>query len=137
MNELIEQLHAGAYACVIAGVAETRTFTGRGVSDLYRLLTQEPEFLRGALVADKVVGKGAAALMVLGGIAEVYTDLISTSAFELLRRYGPNVKVSYAKEVPFIWNRTRTGGCPVETLCGDVERPEEMLPLIARFLEGK
>ncbi|WP_347022329.1 DUF1893 domain-containing protein, partial [Bacteroides ovatus] len=38
-------------------------------------------------------------------------------------------------EVAFIWNRDRTGGCPVETMCSEVESVEEILPLIRDFLE--
>ena len=68
MEELINLLHTGGYSCVIDNEGKIRTFTQRGVADLYDLLTREPEFLKGALIADKVVGKGAAALMILGGI---------------------------------------------------------------------
>ena len=60
MEELINLLHTGGYSCVIANEGKIRTFTQRGVADLYDLLTREPEFLKGALIADKVVGKGAA-----------------------------------------------------------------------------
>ena len=70
MEKLINLLHTGGYSCTIANGGKIRTFTQRGVADLYDLLTQEPEFLKGALIADKVVGKGAAALMILGGIKE-------------------------------------------------------------------
>ena len=62
MEELINLLHTGGYSCVIDNEGKIRTFTQRGVADLYDLLTREPEFLKGALIADKVVGKGAAAL---------------------------------------------------------------------------
>ena len=127
MEELINLLHTGGYSCTIANGGKIRTFTQRGVADLYDLLTQEPEFLKGALIADKVVGKGAAALMILGGIKELYTDIISTKALELFRK--SDVKVD------FIWNRDRTGGCPVETMCSEVESAEEILPLIRDFLE--
>ena len=72
MEELINLLHTGGYSCTIANGGKIRTFTQRGVADLYDLLTQEPEFLKGALIADKVVGKGAAALMILGGIRIIY-----------------------------------------------------------------
>lgn len=65
MDELIRLLHEGGYSCVIRK-EEIRTFTQRGVADLYDLLNQHPAFLHGAQVADKVVGKAAAALMVLG-----------------------------------------------------------------------
>lgn len=133
MEELINLLHAGNYSCVIANKEKIRTFTQRGIADLYDLLLSEPDFLKEALIADKVVGKGAAALMILGGIKELYTDLISTKALELFRQW--NIEVSFAEEVPFIWNRDRTGGCPVETLCDNVESPADMLPLIRNFIE--
>ena len=93
MEKLINLLHTGGYSCTIANGGKIRTFTQRGVADLYDLLTQEPEFLKGALIADKVVGKGAAALMILGGIKELYTDIISTKALELFRK--SDVKVDF------------------------------------------
>lgn len=133
MEELINLLHSGGYSCVIANNGKVRTFTQRGVADLYDLLTQEPEFLKGALIADKVVGKGAAALIVLGGVKELYTDIVSSKAMELFRTSG--VKVGFAQEVPFIWNRDHTGWCPVETLCCEEESAEAILPLIRGFLE--
>ena len=100
MEELINLLHTGGYSCTIANKGEIRTFTQRGVADIYDLLTQEPEFLKGASIADKVVGKGAAALMILGGIKELYTDIISTKALELLQK--SDIKVGFTEKVPFI-----------------------------------
>lgn len=61
---------------------------------MFFLLENEPEFLLGAFVADKVVGKGAAALMVLGGVKHVYTDVISTPALDLFKTYGVEVSFS-------------------------------------------
>ena len=43
MEELINLLHTGGYSCTIANGGKIRTFTQRGVADLYDLLTQEPE----------------------------------------------------------------------------------------------
>ena len=133
MEELISLLHSGGYSCVIANGENIRTFTQRGVADLYDLLTQEPEFLKGARIADKVVGKGAAALMILGGIKELYTDIVSSKALDLFRE--SEVKVDFAQEVPFIWNRDHTGWCPVETLCSEEKSAEAILPLISEFLQ--
>lgn len=120
-------------SCVIRSGDETRIFRERGVKDLYRLLDTEPHFLRGALVADKVVGKGAAALMIAGGVAEIYAGVISTPARELLRQAG--IPVACRLEVPRIANRTGTGLCPVETLCAECLTAEECLPLIREFIE--
>ena len=121
MEELINLLHSGEYSCVIANEGKVRTFTQRGVADLYDLLTQEPDFLKGALIADKVVGK------------ELYTDIISSKAMDLFRT--SDVKVGFGQEVPFIWNRDRTGWCPVETMCSEEESAEAILPMIRDFLE--
>ena len=133
MKELIDLLRSGGYSCVLANEGKIRTFTQRGVADLYDLLTQEPEFLKGALIADKVVGKGAAALMILGGIKELYTDIVSSNAMDLFQT--SDVKVGFIQEVPFIWNRDHTGWCPVETMCSGEKSAEAILPLIRDFLE--
>jgi hypothetical protein len=133
-QRLIDRLHAERCSCVIRNGEQTRTFNERGVKDLYRLLTEEPELLRGAFVADKVVGKGAAALMILGSVEEVYTDVASTAALELFARHG--VEVECALEVPQIVNRARTGRCPVETLCLDCRTAEECLEPIRNFIRN-
>ena len=122
MEELINLLHSGGYSCVIANGDNIRTFTQRGVADLYDLLTQEPDFLKGASIADKVVG-----------IRELHTDIISSKALDLLR--SSDIKVHFVQEVPFIWNRDHTGWCPVETMCSEEESAEAILPLIHDFLE--
>ncbi len=132
-QQFIGLLHVEACSCVIANGGTTRICRERGLKDLYRLLTEEPELLDGAFVADKVVGKGAAALMILGGVTGLHADVISRPALELLDT-SP-VRVNYTLEVPRIVNRTRTGLCPVETLCRDCTDAAEALPLIRRFLD--
>lgn len=132
MEELIEKLHIGGYSCVIEKEGKIRTFTRRGVADLYDLYENEKEFMQGACIADKVIGKGAAALIALGKMKEVYTDVISTSALSVLREVG--IPVRYAEETPFIINRDKTGRCPLETACKDLNTPEEMYPAIQAFV---
>ncbi|MBR5812639.1 MAG: DUF1893 domain-containing protein [Alistipes sp.] len=126
-------LHREGCSCVITDGAEFRMFHQRGVKDLYDILSTQPELLRGAFIADKVVGKGAAALMILGGIDSLYTDTISEAALELFARY--NIEVKYDKLVPHIINRAGTGMCPVESLCEECGTAEECLPLIKDFIE--
>lgn len=130
-DNLMHILQSGHHSLVVAN-RETRTFNGRGVYDLYNLLTEVPGYLQGASVADKVVGKGAAALMILGSIREVYTGVISRSALDLLREAG--IKVEYAQCVPHIINRKGDGICPLETLCRDCKTAAECLPLIKEFV---
>ena len=132
-QELITQLHALQCSCIIHNNGATRTFHERGVKDLHRLLTQEPEILSGASLADKVVGKGAAALMIAGGVAWVYADVISQAAMELFEQ--SRVEVQYAEIVPNIINRAGTDICPVEKLCRDCQTAAECLPLIDKFIK--
>ena len=132
MDELIRLLNEGGYSCVVRHGDETRTFSRRGVADLYDLYRTDRDFLQGAWLADKVVGKGAAALMVLGGVARMWTRVISTPALSLLRNGG--VEVAFAEEVPCIINRTRTGRCPLETLCDMSDNPAALYPVIEGFV---
>ena len=155
MDELIDLLHNGRHSLVVRslGVAhgteatsganvahdahvacpKILTFDGRGVQDLYRLLKEHPEMLNGASVADKVVGKGAAALMILGKVQEVFAHLISTPAIALLKEAG--VSVRFNQEVPYIINRQGSGPCPVEALCQPCTSAEECWPKIEGFIE--
>ncbi len=132
-QELITQLHALQCSCIIRNNGTTRTFHERGVKDLHRLLMQEPEILSGASLADKVVGKGAAALMIVGEVAWVYADVISQAAMELFEQ--SRIEVQYGEIVPNIINRAGTDICPVEKLCRDCKTAAECLPLIDKFIK--
>lgn len=130
----IRRLRLEQCSCVIAKGCGQVVYRERGVKDLFRLLKERPEELSGAFVADKVVGKGAAALMVSGGVKEVYAGVISQAALRLLEDAGVKVEMEHC--VPHIINRSGTGICPVETLCGDSVTAEECLPLIENFMKS-
>lgn len=133
-DRLADILHFGNHSLVVEDTGGTvHVFDSRGVADLYALLHSQPELLKGANVADKVIGKGAAALMCLGGVAQVYTDVLSRPALELFAASGVE-DVMYDHLVPGIINRAGTGLCPVETLCLPCATPSECLPLIRGFI---
>ena len=132
METLIDILHRGGYSCVIRKGDDTRTFHQRGVADLWQLCQGEEHFLRGAHIADKVIGKGAAALMIYGGACEVYADVISHPALALLQEHG--IEVSYREVTDRIVNRRGDGLCPVETLCVDLNTIDEMVEAISNFI---
>ena len=108
-------------------------FHGRGVADLHRLLNTSPLLLEGSIVADKVVGKGAAALMAAGGVRAVYAHTISRPALEMLGQ--AHIPVAYGTVVPNIINRRGDDICPVEKLCAACATPAECLPLINEFID--
>ena len=119
----------------IAVVSNGEVFTSqeRGVKPLLHLLTEKKGFLKGASVADKVIGKAAALLMVLGEIKEVHTLIISEPAIKVFEKY--NISYFYDKKVDRIVNRTGDGLCPMETLCLDVEEPKEAFEKIMNFIK--
>ena len=123
ITELTEILEKEGCSCAIWGGGELTLCHRRGVADLYELLTSSPGKLCSALVADKIVGKGAAALMVIGGVSEIHAGVISQPALEMLR--AGRVTVTCGKCVPNIINREGTGICPVETLCLGCRTAEE------------
>jgi len=112
------------------------TFDGRGVADLYRLYSTTPEVLVGATVADRIVGRGAAALMVAGGVRQVYTDVVSEAALDMFAAH-PEVFVDYGTITDHIVNRRGDGPCPVEALTAPVSDPDECVRLIGGFLAKK
>jgi iron complex outermembrane receptor protein len=135
LEELKQTLSQGNHALAIYDQDEQlHTYDNKGVRDLYTLLTTEPQVLKGAMVADKVVGKGAAALMIVGGIAELHTHIISEPAIKLLELSG--IRYSFDEKVDHIENRDKTGWCPVETLCKDMPTAGQCVPLIANFIEN-
>lgn len=134
MDKLVEKLHQEGCSCVVSN-QEVRTFEKRGVDDLYELLTKEPGFLQGADVADRVVGKAVAAMLVKGGVKTVHADLISLSALMLLREAG--VETDYDQLVTYIKNTRLTDWCPVEALCYNEQTVDEILPVVQRFVEDK
>ena len=131
MEDLICLLHEGDHSLVVAN-GDVCTFDGRGVSDLYSLFKEDPGFLKGASIADKVVGKAAAALMILGEVKEIFADIISRPALDLFAR--SEVRVGYGTVVPHIINRTKTGWCPLETRCFDCFTSQDCFTQIEEFI---
>ena len=133
-KDLIELLHSTQCSCVVANEHSTLTFHERGVKDLHRLLHDVSQPLQGAYIADKVVGKGAAALMIAGGVKGVYADVMSRAALSLFET--STTSVEYGTLVDNIINRAGTDICPVEKLCKDCLTADECLPLISKFIES-
>lgn len=57
MESIIDILHKGGYSCVMKNREEVRTFTQRGVADLYDLYQADSAFMKGAAIADKVINR--------------------------------------------------------------------------------
>lgn len=107
-------------------------FRNPGVKDLYNLLATRPHALEGAYFADRVIGRGAALLLVLGRVERVYAQVISAEAFHVLQE--AEIKVDYDKLVSNIMNRDGTDICPVERLTMNIIQPKLAFERIREFL---
>ena len=136
MKQLIDILHKEGLTLVVKGADGTlHRFTQRGIKDLLALVTQQPSVLRQAMIADKAVGKAAAACMAVGGACQVHADVMSEPALELLRSHG--VTAQYDQLVDHIINRTGTDWCPMEKLSRDEDDPAAIIEKIKAFLSSR
>lgn len=124
----------------IRGVLSTASgqvieFHNPGVKDLFNIVSASRHKLAGALVADRVIGRGAALLLALGKVREVYAQVISSPAVKVLE--DASITVDYGTMVPNIINRDGTDMCPVEKLTMNISDPEEAFVKIKEFLISK
>ncbi len=131
--DLLAQLDTAKCSCIVRNKGITTQYSQRGVRDLYELVTTQPAVLRGAHVADKIIGKGAAALMVNGGVKRATTHVITTPALKMLQDAG--IEVAYEEEIPFVENRNKTGQCPLDERLQAVDSAQLCMPIIDQFIQ--
>ncbi len=129
MQELIDILHREACSLVVrAADGRLTTYNKPGVRDLIWLLDNEPDRLRGAHIADKVIGKAAAALLVQGGVVEAYADVLSRRALSLLEASG--MEYTCSQMVDAIVIPEGDSRCPLEQIVGDAQTAYEAEALL-------
>lgn len=133
-SELAELGRYGCSLVILRDGCEPVIRSGRGVADLYELYESGQRF-PGATVVDKVVGAGAAVLMVALGITRCITPVASCSAMAVFGRHG--VEAVPLDVVDNIINRAGTGRCPVEILLDGCSDLQEMIERIKSFLESR
>lgn len=135
MKQLINILHDEGLTLVVKSADGTlNRYSQRGVKDLLTLVTESPEVLHDALIADKAVGKAAAACMAVGGVRHVHADVMSEPALALLQAHG--VKAEYGQLVDHIINRAGTGWCPMEQLSRDIDDPATIIQKVKAFFNS-
>jgi len=107
---------------------------GTGIKPFLELVEEAGDRMRGAALADKIIGRTVAMACVDLGVESVYAGVISEAAEAELKRFG--VPFEYGRKVPRILNRDRSGLCPTEVLVDEAASPEEALPAMKRFVDG-
>lgn len=108
-----ERLKTSSASLVVLGLnGEIREYFNKRVIDIVSLIKSGENFLNGAIIADKVIGKVAASLLVLSGVKEIYAKTISEYAITVLEEN--DIKYKYENRVSYIINNDKTGMCPME-----------------------
>ena len=93
-----------------------------GIKPLIGLLNDNKD-LNGYSIADKIVGKAQAMLIVKANIKEVYTKVLSKQGEMILKKY--NIPYSYDTLTDQIINRKGTDICPMEKTVKDIDDIED------------
>lgn len=125
-------LLSGGYTCVLCRGEVCFSSTDRGVKPLLTLLDSGKNFA-GFSAADKVVGRATAFLYRLLGVREVYAQVLSDPAAQVLDRF--DIRWSCDNRVAGIRNRENTGPCPMEHATRDISDPAEAANAIRSTLK--
>lgn len=140
LKRAIDILKEEQVSCVIyRSEQEVRKSEAIGIKPLMVELRKDKSAFEGCVIADKVVGKAAALMVVLGGAEAVFGRIISKDAMTILERYG--ICYEYEEIVPYIENRTKTGRCPMEETVLAIDDPKtafvELEKTIAKLMAQK
>ena len=133
MQQLIEILRREKCSLVVKNHGIVTTYSKPGVRDLEHLLDHDPEMLDGATIADKVIGKAAAAMVVVGGVKVLYAEVMSKRAIPFLEEAG--IAYSYGTLVDTI--KEEGDRCQLEKITAPATTPEETVALLRAHFEEK
>ena len=117
-------IEAGDFGCaLIKNNVIIHEGRGKGVSPLLELASTSEGLkkLEGALVVDRIIGKAAAMIIVLGKATHAYGLTMSKSGEEYLQAFG--VETKYNRCVDAISDRTGRGICPMERSVMEMDNP--------------
>lgn len=90
---------------------------GKGISDLLSVSKTENS-LRGAIAADKIVGRAAALLYVRCNPKFLFAETLSEGGRKILEKSG--IEFDYKVLAPHIMNRQASGICPMDDAVKDI-----------------
>ena len=105
----------------------------RGIAPVMDFIAEGRDF-EGYSVADVVVGKAAAMLLIKTGVKRVYAKVLSQKGKEVFERFG--VYFEYGTLTERIINRDGTDTCPMEKTVWDVTDIEDGYALLKAKLQA-
>ena len=130
--EQARQFLEEGYTCALVKGEQVLLSQERGVTPLLAWLDTHAD-CAAAVAADKVVGKAAAFLYVLLGVAFVHANVISEAAAQVFQRFG--IGYGYGEQVSAIRNRKGDRFCPMEQAVWGIEEPQTAMERIRETLQ--
>ncbi|MDL2252690.1 DUF1893 domain-containing protein [Ruminococcaceae bacterium OttesenSCG-928-I18] len=136
VEEARAEIRKGEYTCIlIKGDQVVYRGEGRGVAPIRRLYedTNGKKMLQGSILVDKIIGKAAAVLLVLGQVARAHAQTISGEAVRYLEKQG--IPFTFEKQVDYIQNRDGDGLCPIEQSVLGIDDPAQAYQAITETID--
>ncbi|HQQ89280.1 MAG TPA: ECF transporter S component [Oscillospiraceae bacterium] len=132
LRSAVNLIREGTATCVVIRENRiVRTGTGMGIGPVIQLY--EEGALEDVSVVDKIVGKAAAMVFVLGGAKSCYGVTMSKSAEAYLTAH--HISTASDTLVEIITDRTGGGICPMEQAVMEIDDPAEGLAALKKRLE--
>ena len=134
LAQAVTIMNEQAYTCVSMRQEECYTSKQQGIRPVIQPIIEGKHTFEGAYVADRVIGKAAAMLLIKEQVKEVYAEVISEHALRILEQH--HIPVQYNECVSYIRNRTGDGMCPMEQAVLEIEDIQEAFEqLKKKYLE--
>lgn len=127
-----ERMRSGGHTCVLCRDGRFYVSDQKGIAPMMRFLEEKTD-LRGFSAADRVVGRAAAMLFVLAGVHEVWAEVVSRGAVDVLTKHG--IAVEYGDLTERIINRAKDGFCPMESAVMEIDDPQTGYEILVQKLQ--
>ena len=132
-----EEFNSGKYTLVICKDEDIIKSDITGIRPLMNLIDTKKDY-KDYSAADKIVGRAAAFLYSLLHIKNLYGEVMSKGAIEILKNAG--IYYEYKTLTDFIENRTKTGICPMDEAVKNIDNPIDACEAIRnkmKFLQSQ
>lgn len=104
-----------------------------GIKPLMKILRKNRSMLKESSIADKIIGKAAALLVLLAKAKVLHGYTMSSSAIEILS--DKDMNFTYDNEVKHILNNTGDDMCPMEKTTLNINKPNRAFIALEKKIE--
>jgi len=112
MNHALSILKENQYTCVAVKDDFVYHSSLKGIAPIINPMIDDALYFKDCIVADRVIGKSAAMLLIKSQVQHIHALVLSEHAKKILDEYS--ISYSYDELVPYIINRSKDDMCPME-----------------------